>query len=391
MSEIRKQSDVSLPSRRARFWRWLPVLAASALLHLFALEWANGVISVPNLHDDAIKTVEVQLRPPVLPAPPVPAAHKPISKPRPHPIAKAKPPVPPPSLPPIEPVQNATGPALAQDTPADTDSTTAMEDNKAAPKPVEDPTPPVADADKQPDTPPEKPEQPQFKVALPPPTEVNYDVKSVSEKSGTYYGSGSISWQVSDGGYQVTGKVGMLFFTLLNFSSEGKIDEYGIAPVLYSEKTRTRSETNTHFNRDERQSISFSASTNSYPLTGGAQDRGSVLWELAGMGRGDPEKFVAGAQFDLFVAGIRDGDIWSILVVGQEEIDTGNGKTMAWHVVRTPRAGTYDKKIDIWLAPQFQWSPVRIRYTEKNGDYMDMSMTSFHPLLAADTSNVPAH
>ncbi|MFI4940157.1 MAG: DUF3108 domain-containing protein, partial [Burkholderiales bacterium] len=154
-------------------------------------------------------------------------------------------------------------------------------------------------------------------------------------------------------------------------------------PVLYSEKHMLRSETNTHFNRDERNNISFSASTVSYPLKGGEQDRGSIIWQLAGIGRGDHEKFVPGAQIDLFVAGVRDGDLWSILVVDQEEIDVGDGKTLAWHVVRSPRAGTYDQKIDIWLAPQYAWCPVRVRTTDKNGDYLDLSMSSFHPALLA--------
>jgi len=56
---------------------------------------------------------------------------------------------------------------------------------------------------------------------------------------------------------------------------------------------------------------------------------------------------------------------------------------MAWHVMRAPRAGSYDKKLDIWLAPQQQWYPVRLRETETNGDYLDMSLST---LTVADAN-----
>ena len=41
--------------------------------------------------------------------------------------------------------------------------------------------------------------------------------------------------------------------------------------------------------------------------------------------------------------------------------------------------GRYDKSIDIWLAPQQDWYPVKLRETDKNGDYLDMSLSSLNP------------
>jgi hypothetical protein len=96
---------------------------------------------------------------------------------------------------------------------------------------------------------------------------------------------------------------------------------------------------------------------------------------LVAIGRGDREKFIRGATIDLFVAGVRDAETWQMQIVGNEEIDVGTGKTRAWHVVRAPRPGSYDQKLDIWLAPQQEWYPVRLRYTEVNGDYLDMSLS----------------
>lgn len=191
------------------------------------------------------------------------------------------------------------------------------------------------------------------------------------------YGSGTISWQTDGSSYTVDGEFGVLFITALRFKSSGDISDIGIVPQLYSEKRFRRSETNTHFQRDPAL-ISFSASTLSYPRTGGEQDRASVIWQLAGIGRGDSAKFVAGSSIDLFVAGTRDAETWHILVLGQEEIIVDGVSVYAWHVTRAPKKGSYDQKLDIWLAPQQNWYPVRLRYTEANGDYLDMSLTSLN-------------
>ena len=121
--------------------------------------------------------------------------------------------------------------------------------------------------------------------------------------------------------------------------------------------------------------ISFSSSTTTYPLVGGEQDRASLIWQLAAIGRGDSTKFNPGATIDLFVAGVRDGEVWRMQVVGQEEMQLPAGKMQVWHVVRQPRPGSYDQQLDIWFAPGLEWYPVRLRFTETNGDYLDLSLS----------------
>ena len=191
------------------------------------------------------------------------------------------------------------------------------------------------------------------------------------------YGSGTISWHTDGSKYTVNGDFGVLFITALRFQSTGVIEDIGIAPELYSEKRFRKAETNTHFHR-ERNTISFSSSTLSYPRTGGEQDRASIVWQLAGIGRGDSEKFVAGSSIDLFVAGTRNAETWQILIIGQEDITIDGVTTRAWHVARAPRVGSHEQKLDIWLAPEQNWYPVRLRYTETNGDYLDMTLTSLN-------------
>ncbi len=216
-----------------------------------------------------------------------------------------------------------------------------------------------------------------YNIDLPPSADLKYDVQKIPQDGAPMYGSGTINWHTDGSKYTVDGDFGVLFITALRFQSSGTIEDSGIAPERYSEKRFRKAETNTHFHR-ERNTISFSSSTLSYPRTGGEQDRASIVWQLAGIGRGDSEKFIAGTSIDLFVAGTRNAETWQILILGQEDIMIDGVSTSAWHVARAPRAGSHEQKLDIWLAPAQNWYPVRLRYTETNGDYLDMTLTSLN-------------
>ncbi|MES2024571.1 MAG: DUF3108 domain-containing protein [Pseudomonadota bacterium] len=334
---------------------WLFVLIASVLLHLIVISWARGFIHLPSTSaPDDILVIDATLEVPIIPKPVIVAVVKPKPKPRPRPVAP----------PPAEIAAPAADIATASNDPHTTDTSnteTSTTDTASAAS----------------NTPDEKTNAVSYTIDLPPSAELKYDIQKTPKEGAPMYGSGTISWHNNGGTYTVDGDFGILFITALRFKSTGTIEDIGIVPELYSEKRFRKSETNTHFHR-ERNTISFSASTLSYPRTGGEQDRASIIWQLAGIGRGDPAKFVPGASIDLFVAGTRNAETWHILVVGQEEIQVDGVSTNTWHVVRSPKNGSYDQKLDIWLAPQQQWYPIRLRYTEATGDYLDMTLSKLN-------------
>ncbi|MFD2270528.1 DUF3108 domain-containing protein [Undibacterium arcticum] len=207
---------------------------------------------------------------------------------------------------------------------------------------------------------------------------MKYDVQALRE-GNKVFGSGKINWQSDGEHFRIDGEAGVLFFTVFNFSSEGTVGGNGIEPVLYYREAFSQIGHQYPLSSRAQYDQFFSASTKSYPRQGGEQDRASIIWQLAGIGRADASVFAPGAEIDLFVAGARDGQVWRIQVVGQEQIETGTGKTVAWHVTRAPDPGSYDKSIDIWLAPQQDWYPVKLRETDKNGDYLDLSLSSLNP------------
>lgn len=213
----------------------------------------------------------------------------------------------------------------------------------------------------------------QYRVSLPPSARLAYEIR-YSTRGNITHGTSVIDWEAGSTRYTVRGEATKFGIPLSSFRSEGTIDAAGLEPAVYAEKNLRRSETNTQFLRGERKAISFSASADACPLVAGAQDRASILWQLAGIARGDSALLKSGTVLDVFVAGVRDAEHWLIEVVGEETVPLEHGQARVWHLVRTPRAGTSDKRIDIWLAPAQQWYPVKLRYTELSGDYLDLSL-----------------
>lgn len=324
-------------------------LVCSLLLHLVVVAWMNDALPRIQVHDeDSLQTITAALivPPPSAskPAPPKPK-HKATSKPKPTPA------------PPVEtPIPTAATPSLPEQ---DSSNNPSAIDGDNAASGVEEPV------------------EPDYPVDLPPSVKLAYDVQKTPVEGQPTYGSGTITWRHDDRHYTVDGEFGVLFITALHFRSEGTVESSGIAPELYSEKRFRRAETNTHFHR-ERNTISFSASTKTYPRTGSEQDRASIIWQLAGIGRGDEARFMSGAVIEVIVAGTRDAEPWQIQVVDREDIVIDGQTISAWHVVRAPRARSYDQKLDIWLSPQLQWYPVRLRYTEPNGDVLDMTLNGLN-------------
>ncbi len=211
------------------------------------------------------------------------------------------------------------------------------------------------------------------RVSLPPSAELSYDVVGLRNGS-RISGHAKVIWKQDGQRYSLTGEVGVLVFTLISYKSVGEVGQIGLAPTTYAEKRIGRSQTNTHFQRD-RNSISFSASTGTYPYKGGEQDRSTWIWQLASLGRGDPGKFESGLVFDMSVAGHKSLDGWRVYVNGRENIELPQGTISTWRLSVIPGENSFDKQFDLWLAPDRDWYPVMLRHLDKAGNSVEMLLT----------------
>jgi hypothetical protein len=173
---------------------------------------------------------------------------------------------------------------------------------------------------------------------------------------------------VTPSSYQVRVEagIGVLFahVNLLTLTSEGTVGDEGFVPTLMTEKRRGRAMTATHFNRQDG-TLTFSASAAKYPLVPGAQDKASVPLQLTAIARADPKQL--SGNIDILVGEDRDASVFTFMVAGQEQIDTRLGRIATWHLVRPPKPGSYNSRLELWLAPGYGWYPVQIRNVEASG------------------------
>jgi len=368
--------------------RVLALCAATAALHVVAIDWfvsRIGLLEESRKTAPAVVQAELRLALPqrvaaVEPAPeikPEEAAPKP-KRPR---KAVPKPaPVPAPAPPAQEmPADGAlTTLAEPEPQPAEVESTLPAPQSSPADQAGAAPAPGAVqsaqpEAPQQEDSPP--PGVRRYKVNLPPPASFELDVKRTDPDGKKWNGSATMFWQTDGSSYKAGLDVGisiLLRVNLLTVESEGIVDDAGIAPLKMTEKRRGRSMTATHFNQEERR-ITFSASERSFPLLPGAQDKATVPFQLAAIGRADVNQFAS--DVDMLVGEDKSATIYRFQLVGEEELETAMGKLVTWRLARPPRPGSYNSRLDIWLAPSLDWYPVQIRNTEGNGAVTTQTVT----------------
>jgi hypothetical protein len=211
---------------------------------------------------------------------------------------------------------------------------------------------------------------PKYRINLPPSANLNYGI--TARQSGiALNGEARLQWTQGSGKYSVVAESSaMLFGKFLEEKSDGAVDANGLAPQAFTEKRMRKDATTASFDRQAGK-ISFTDSKESYPIRGGEQDRTSVIWQLIGAARGAPEKFKPGSNWSFFVVGQRDAEPWIFQVVKQEKIATPQGEQTTWHLLRKPPANSKGQRLDIWLAPELESYPVKLRFTEGNDDTIE--------------------
>ncbi|UQV45873.1 DUF3108 domain-containing protein [Janthinobacterium lividum] len=367
-------SFFSRPRRRTVIF-----VAVIGVLHYVALEWLTSHARMVPLGQNHAQMVSMALiaeppRPlPVVPPPPPPEL--PMPKPR-----------PPPPPPPTELASSETpqltapasdvpeGPATSEPAPVAAPAITAPA-VAAAPAPASAPPPP-----------PPVEQARHYKTNAPASAQFDLHVDRRDAEGTKWQGVAAMAWENRGDTYQLKLEVGLSMLitriNLLVLNSEGVIDGSGIVPVTATEKRKGRAQTATHFNRDAK-AITFSATTATAPWQEGAQDKATVPFQLAAIGRADVNQLAG--NIDILVGEEKEATVFRFQLVGEEELDTKMGRLVTWHLRRPPKAGTYSSQLDIWLAPSMQWYPVQIRNTEANGALTTQTVTKIS-VNAAPTS-----
>jgi hypothetical protein len=385
--EARRREHDSRTPQRVRAWRWVGVFVTVTAFHWLAVEWFDRHHSAPPpvahvrvpVQVALLKTerIEQQARP-AGPAPaPAQAAPKPAPKPaephtlravtppKPHPKEAASPPAPTPDT------QSASAPEAAS---AANAGAGASGTASAAPGNGKQPSAQATQASHG------------LKFSVPPSGELNYD----TFYNGVRNQPGTIHWSSDGQRYEMVVSVPLPFVGTFSWTSKGRVDAFGLAPDQYIEKRGHRAADFTVFNRTDKQ-IVFTRTPNSLTLPDGAQDRFSMVMQLASLVRGDPDAYKPGVTREFYVADNDSGETWPITTIGDETVGTDHGYVTARHFMRLPRREGDKRRIDVWLAPSLGWLPVRLVQTEPSGNQFELVWRGALTVPAAAPANATSH
>ncbi|CAH2787811.1 MAG: Putative PROLIN-rich signal peptide protein [uncultured Paraburkholderia sp.] len=356
------------PHARWYAWRWIAVLVVVSLLHGIAAQWVERHRATLNPEDDEHVPVQVALLKPerIERNPAAAASVAPAQQPR-RKLAAGKP---------REHVLTALQPAdkaPAQAATATSDATASEPAANAVPANAASAASAAsgdanANATASATATADAPQAASgVKFSVPPSGDLQYD----TFYNGVRNQPGTIHWTSSAQRYDMVVSVPLPFVGTFVYSSHGRIDAFGLAPEQYVEKRGRRAEDISIFNRTDKK-IAFTRTPATLPLPDGAQDRFSMVMQLASLVRGDPDAYKPGVTRQFFVVDSDSGENWPVETIGDETIRTAQGYLQTRHFKRLPRREGDRRRIDVWLAPSLGWLPARLAQTEPNGTQFEL-------------------
>lgn len=352
--------DFAFPGPARRHLGW--ALLLSLALHLLL------IAGTPRLRLGALPEPEpAPLTATLMPAePPAPApAAAPPPKPKPKPKPKPAPPAPAPAPPEPLPAPAAPLPAAPE----------AREDGELPVAPPADASNEIPGAGPRLDMPyaRRRAEEPPPQVTLPESADLEYAVFYGSQ--GFRAGRATHAWRLSGDRYSIRSVVeasGIVFLFVsgqyLN-ESEGVLTPEGLRPERFRVQRgkQERTETATFDWENLSVTLSYGGVTLRAEALPGMQDGASFLHQL-------PFLMARGGEFPLLIANGRKVQQHDVQVVGQETVSTERGDFAALRLRRIAREDS--SSVEVWLAPDLHFMPVKIRYQGRRGDVLEQVLTS---------------
>lgn len=336
------------PLRPATAWRIAIVLVAVLGLHAFGLYEVAAGLNTLKPEDTTQRTLAVSLI--TLPAAPPEAAPTaaPPRPPRPRaanapslPSAPTQAPAPPPAEPEPPPLEEPVPQSPVE-------------------PPVEPPAPP----------PPEQPRLPPGVEEVPRTGRIAY--RTTYTRMRGIRAMTFVDWSVD----RARGRYELWLRTvdpagLLDLKSSGSLQAFGIAPEKYLERIEiTNRELRAEFDWTARV-VQFTGRGAGQPagFLEGVQDPLSLQFHLPLLAQAYPSRFTPGADISFQVAR-RNIETYVFRAEAFEPVRIGDRDVRALKLDRA-RGPKATRRVEIWMAPEYQWLPVRLRFTDTNDEVWD--------------------
>lgn len=189
-------------------------------------------------------------------------------------------------------------------------------------------------------------------------------------------GSAQVEWLRQGSRYQVHLEVSLgpavAPLVTRRMSSEGRITPDGLAPQRYEEETRVI------IGRNRLRDVNFDADGvrldggGRVPSEAGMQDLASQFVQVIYLLSSQPALRRAGSNVDFPLALPNRIDHWVYDIGPLAPLDTPAGVIEAMHLQPRRRTGTSDLTVQMWLAPQLQMMPVRLRIDQDQDTWADL-------------------
>lgn len=194
-------------------------------------------------------------------------------------------------------------------------------------------------------------------------------------------GQAEVLWQQDGEKYALSLTASWLMFEAIAWKSAGLMSPQGLQPERFSDKRFRRSEVAAHFDRNQGKII-FSTNAPEAQLEPTAQDRISIIWQLAGLLAAEPARYPPGTTLSVQAVDATEAQTWLFTVNEPETLNLDNGAQTALRLTRNPRR-EFDRKVELWFAPALGYLPVRFRQTHANGNAEDLLWQSTQALPKA--------
>lgn len=350
----------------------LLAIIVSLVLHA-ALVTKFSLTLPAQLDNQQTLTMRLVKLQPALKSAPVPIKEK-IPKPEAPPTASTKPiaaqPTMEPTIAPSDDIDTSVETSIAQ---AEDSSTQDIERVTAMPTEVEAPdtTSPNSNmmetiSSAEPDNVAQQPRQQVYKYV-----ETQFEVRRGGD--ATAAGTATIVFTTQDNAtYKLTSTteakgLASFIFSNLQQESEGVITENGLRPSFFSYKYGTNIDKNQHANfawTDGVIEMHSNKGKKTEKLPDGTQDLLSFMYQ-----------FMFTPPLETMQISITNGKnlrTYTYSFEGEETIATELGDLKTLHLLKT---GNEKEKTELWLALDYQYLPVKIRKTEKNGSVIEQTAT----------------
>jgi hypothetical protein len=195
---------------------------------------------------------------------------------------------------------------------------------------------------------------------------------TAESKGRHFFANATLQWKLDQNRYSAHAVVSALLLGQRSQTSEGSITPQGLSPERFIDTSRRTREITFDWQqrlaKREEQVIATS-------LPDGAQDRLSAIVQLTVQLMNSPVQPSLQQEWTIPVVGFSGLENWTFVYLGQSLQDLPAGKFVTWHLQRKPKPDDHrGTTIDLWLAPAQYFVPVRIRYTESNGDFVDQEL-----------------